>query len=171
MGTKSNQVVKVEVTDTALTFSCIGHDGTATLTLADVSAVIINRAAVHGLRQRIQDAAAQSRDEVTGKPATPEEKFAAMKALVDHYMTGTIEWNVGRSGGTGTSGERALCVAAMTEAFPLTVDIDIREKVKGWTNTEVAAVLASAVIKPIADRMRAARVSSVNVDGLLATLK
>lgn len=46
------------------------------------------RALVHGFLQRLSDRAAIQRDSVTGQSATPGEKFAAIKALADHYAQG-----------------------------------------------------------------------------------
>jgi hypothetical protein len=49
---------------------------------------------IHGFTQRISDGAALSRDTTNGQSATPEAKHARMKALADHYMSGTVEWAV-----------------------------------------------------------------------------
>lgn len=46
------------------------------------------RALVHGFTQRISDRAAIGRDKTTGTSASPADKFAAMKALAEHYASG-----------------------------------------------------------------------------------
>lgn len=46
------------------------------------------RAVLHGTIQRLSDRAAIGRDKTTGASATPAEKFAAIKALADHYANG-----------------------------------------------------------------------------------
>ena len=56
-------------------------------------------ATLHGMKQRIIDAAAKS------KGATLQEKFDSMEVLVNHYMSGAQEWSIARaSGGTKSSG-------------------------------------------------------------------
>lgn len=59
------------------------------------------RAELHGWKQRISDKAALSRDPKTGKSATPEQKFAAVKAIIDHYESGADKWEMERVGGNG----------------------------------------------------------------------
>lgn len=59
------------------------------------------RAELHGWKQRISDKAALSRDPKTGKSATPEQKFAAVKAIIDHYESGADKWEMERVGGGG----------------------------------------------------------------------
>jgi hypothetical protein len=71
---------------------------------------IMQRAAVHGLIQRISDAAAKSRDEVTGKPASTQEKRDSMADLVAYYHTGTKEW---KRAGTGEGGGKSITIEAI----------------------------------------------------------
>lgn len=46
------------------------------------------RAAYHGIKQVVQDAAAKPRDPKTGRSATPAEKREAMQAVVDRFNNG-----------------------------------------------------------------------------------
>lgn len=66
-----------------------------------VDATLRTRAELHGWKQRISDKAALSRDPKTGKPATWEEKFAAVSAIIAHYESGTDKWEMERTGGGG----------------------------------------------------------------------
>lgn len=52
------------------------------------------KAAEHGWEQRLGDAAAMSKDTKTGLPASVEDKRNAVKALIDHYEGGSVEWNL-----------------------------------------------------------------------------
>ena len=81
------------------TFKCTVDAVTRTLTwkngeealilhVGNVAAETAAYATLHGFKQRIDDARALSRDEVTGKSATPAEKFAAMRDLVEWYEAG-----------------------------------------------------------------------------------
>lgn len=57
-----------------------------------------DRAERHGWDQRFADAAAIPRDTKTGRSATPEQKFAAVKARVDWVASGTDQWSMKGSG-------------------------------------------------------------------------
>lgn len=70
-----------------------------------------HRAAIHGFVQRISDGAALSRDTETGRPATPEEKFANMLRIAEHYATGVDQWKL-NSDGTG-EGRTSVVVQAL----------------------------------------------------------
>jgi hypothetical protein len=119
---RANAVIKTQVEgdgpDARMVFAVLGA-GTLTLEMGKLSAAVLARAALHGMKQRVSDAAAIPCDRETGRPATPEEKFAAMKELVDHYMTGTGEWNRARAAGSGggrdTSG---ITLQAMRRVWP-----------------------------------------------------
>jgi hypothetical protein len=54
---------------------------------------------IHGMIQRVSDSAAIPCDKLTGKSATPQMKFDAMKPIVDHYMSGSEDWAIKRSEG------------------------------------------------------------------------
>lgn len=101
---KSNSVITHNVSeDTFITFNVLGV-GSLTLDTTNLSNECRNRAMIHGMIQRISDAAAISRDTETGQPATAQEKFDAMKRLVDHYESGTAEWSRVAAAGEGKSG-------------------------------------------------------------------
>lgn len=50
-----------------------------------------------GFVKRLINRAAMSKDTATGKPATPETKFNAVKSLADFYETGTDDWSPTRT--------------------------------------------------------------------------
>jgi len=76
---------------------------------------LIQRAAIHGVIQKVSDRAAIGRDPETGASATPEEKFAAMKECADRLMSGG-PWNAVATGGTGSQG--GLLYRAMKAIYP-----------------------------------------------------
>ena len=82
-----------------LTFS---HGATLTMQVGDLAPTIIAQAIMHGLKQKLVDAAAISRDPETGKTATIETKYAAVKEVYDRLLAG--EWNKRREGGAGGTG-------------------------------------------------------------------
>src|SRR6267154_557863 len=76
---------------------------------------LIQRAAIHGVIQKVSDRAAIGRDPETGASATPEEKFAAMKECAERLMWGG-PWNAVATGGTGNQG--GLLYRAMKAIYP-----------------------------------------------------
>jgi len=169
---KSNSVITHEVmgdgTSARISFN-VKDAGTVTLDVGNVSSDIYNRAALHGLIQRVSDAAAISRDPATGKPATPADKLAAMKAIVDHYNSGTSEWSRRREGGGGETG--GLLYLALARAYPGKHPDELREFVKARSSAERNALLISEKLKPHVDAIRAARApTTVDAEELLSSL-
>jgi len=81
-------------------------------------------AMVHGLVQRLSDAAALSRNPETGQPATPADKLAAVKARIAHYNSGTDQWAMKRAAGGARDTGGVILQAIMA--------------VRGWTDPATA---------------------------------
>lgn len=79
-----------------------------------------NDAEDNGWIQRIVDKAAIGRDPQTGKSATPEQKLAAMRAIVEHYESGTEQWSMVREG----SGEVQAGLTLQAIAFIKKMTLD-----------------------------------------------
>jgi len=64
---------------------------------------------MHGLKQKLVDAAAISRNPETGRAASVEDKYQAVKTVYDRLLAG--QWNAPREGGGTTGGLllQALC--------------------------------------------------------------
>lgn len=111
---KSNSVL-THVVDSArrfVTFKVLGA-GETTLDMRALHENVKERAELHGMVQRCSDGAAIARDPETGLPATPADKLARVKRLVEHYNSGTHEWSLNRVGdGTIQAGYllQALCI-------------------------------------------------------------
>lgn len=97
---KRNSVVTSELLESGMIRFTVRDAGTFDFNPSKAHESLRDRAEVHGWIQRISDAAAMSRDEATGKPASPADKLARMVALKEHYESGTEQW--ARSGGAGT---------------------------------------------------------------------
>jgi hypothetical protein len=108
---KSNSVVTTQQTDDGRLVIAVLGAGTVDFNPALAHADNRAHAEVHGWIQRLSDRAAMSRNPETGKPATPAEKFNAIKALAEYYMTGATEWAL--SGGGGGGGGKSLTVEAI----------------------------------------------------------
>jgi len=94
---RANAIAQFSTQDGILIWD-FGAIGKVTLDPEKVSAVNRARAMAFGLKQRVADAAALSRNPETGASATPEEKFAEMSRMAEHYMTGTDQWELRAAG-------------------------------------------------------------------------
>jgi hypothetical protein len=171
---RSNAVVTFEQSGSELRLTVGGQ--TAVLDLAKVSQTLLNRAIVHGLKQRISDAAAIPCDAETGLAATPAEKFAAMSKLVEHYNSGTSEWTRTRAAGDGTprsgltlqafanvywEGDLATAKVKM-QAFADKRVIEFAAAMKIWAGVD-------KIVEEVA-RMKAAIPAKLDADSLLDEL-
>lgn len=107
-----------------LTFTVEGA-GEVTMHIGNLSPELYEAAAFHGLKQRISDAAALSRDTETGAPASPADKLAEMRRVVAHLESGTSEWSMRPAGGGG--GE-SLTIRALANIKAISVE-QARERV------------------------------------------
>jgi len=174
-GKRSNWVIAHAIQGTVIKFT-VKDAGEITLDVSAVHEAIRQRAAIHGLVQRISDAAAIPRDEETGKSATPQEKLAAMTRLVDHYASGAETWTLNREGAVGGRGISG--VALLREALQLwQPEKDagaIAEWVKKLSAKQVAALVGSSELKPHVDAVRERHLSTmaegVDAEELLSSL-
>jgi hypothetical protein len=141
--------------------------GSVTLHAERLSPEVMAYAALHGLKQRISDAAALSRDDTTGKPAMPAEKLAAMQQLVDFYETGTKDWNRKREGGSRISSDVGILTRALCELRPEKTRESIETYVANLKANEVRALLGHGPVKAIADRIREEAGKGIDADALL----
>lgn len=191
MGTKakSNSVItaRAEVPEGRIVFTVLGV-GDITFDVTKASGEVTRRALYHGLTQRVSDAAAIPFNKAENRYATPQEKYEAMRELVEHYHTGTSEWSRKRSaGGARVDVETALILRALAEHRGASLE-DMRERVKALSDrreTTPRAYLAGVLVvaqkgpgplAPIAEiytRMRAEQPApefALDQDDLLAEL-
>lgn len=108
------------------------------------------QAGVHGIGQKLVDAAALSRDPNTGKPATPAEKYAAIKEVADSLAAGL--WNTEREGGAVSMLFEALCMMLSDQSPD-----SIRATLDGLTDAEKRELPFDPEIAPFYKRVRDAR--------------
>lgn len=89
----NSTITHIRNEDGTLTFTVLGA-GSFTFDPSKAHANNRARAEVHGWLQRISDGGALSREPKTGKPATPADKMARMRAIADHYQSGAAEWGL-----------------------------------------------------------------------------
>lgn len=144
--------------------------GVLTLTVAGFPPIVVNSEWLHpniqlgammrGLKQRLENAAAIERDRETGRPATPQEKYEAIRKLADWVATGD-QWEAPRAPGKGGGRKFNVgeAVVGMARVLKITVDeanekiaalatkrgIDREAAAKVWAATpEVAVAIAQA---------------------------
>jgi hypothetical protein len=139
---KRNSVINVAETSSGLLFQVSGA-GEAALDFSLIHPTNRVRAETHGWKQRISDAAAMSCDGETGRPASPMEKLAAMRALVAHYESGTAEWSR-RAEATGPRG--GFLFEALSRMYP---DANVREYLDGLTSAEQSALREDSDVAPV----------------------
>ena len=114
---EQNVAIKTTVSPTGGMSSLAGYvswafkDGRALkISLSDLTPELREMAALHGLKQKIGDAAAISRDPASGRSATLSTKYDAAREVLER-LTISQTWNKGREGGGATGGLllRALC--------------------------------------------------------------
>lgn len=146
------------------------HGESLTIRATDLSPTIIAQATMHGLKQKLVDAAAISRNTETGRAASAADKYDAVKEVYDRLLSG--EWNKRREGGAGASGGllfRALCRMYDGKKTP----DDIKAFLDAKTNAEKAALRKNSKVAAIIEEIRAELIKddAATGDDLLADLE
>jgi len=130
----------------------------------------IQRAALlHGLKQKLVDAAAISRDTATGRAATIVTKFDAVKEIFDR-ITGaggeTPSWNKPRAGGAG--GQGGLLARAIARYKGVEVSA-AKAYLDRLTDAQKQALRVDPRIATIINELRAesAKPAGIDADALL----
>lgn len=143
--------------------------GTISLDPLDLSTEIRAALILHGLKQKICDAAAIPRDTDTGRSATPAEKFAAMQRVATNLLAG--EWGVKRGEGDGSSGQ-SLLFRALQRLYPDTAPDALRTKIAAWDKKQQAAMRKNPKIAAVILEIQAESFASgdLDTDAMLAEL-
>lgn len=129
---------------------------------------IQTHACVHGLKQKLVDAAAISRDPETGRAATPSTKWAAIMEVYSRITGENPSWNAVREGGGGTLLFKALC-----RFQPDRDAADIKTWLDSKTDDEKAALRKNPKIAAIIAEIQTenAKTDGIDSDDLLAELQ
>ena len=176
---RKNSIISITTNEEtgALVFTVTGA-GEFTITPADLTDEIRNRAMLHGLAQKVSDAAAIAKSEMTGDAETDAAmKFHAMKAVADRFADG--DWSARRGDGTGPVAGviyRAFEEWVMAEAKKAKKPIDaetIRALYDAKSRADQLALRNVPEIATIIERIKAergAKSAPVDTAGLLAEL-
>lgn len=137
-----------------------------TLPAHDITPELREQAMMHGLKQKLVDAAAISRNPDTGRSATIDDKYNAVREVYDRLMSG--QWNKIRDGGSGTKGGllfRALCLM-YADKTPDAIKAFLDKK----TPAEKTALRNTAKIAAIIATLKEEPTDGIDADGLLDEL-
>lgn len=136
----------------------------------DLAFPVVMQCTMHGLKQKLVDAAAISRNPETGASATVEDKFRAVEAVYNRLLAG--EWNAKRGeGGTGAGG---LLFRALVRLYPAKTSAQLRDYLDGLDKAKQAALRKNPKIAAIIEEIKAedgAEAEGIDSDELLAGLE
>lgn len=129
-----------------------------TLDTAKLAQEIKQQAMMHGFKQKLVDAAAISRNTDTGRPASVDDKYQAVKTVFDRLLAG--EWNAIREGQT-TGG---LLLNALTRLYPEKTADALREWLGTKSDAEKTAMRKNPKVAAMIETIRAESGKAANVD-------
>ena len=135
-----------------LTFA---NGATLETTIGSLTSDMRAHATIHGLKQKLVDAAAVSRNPDTGRPASIEDKYQYVREVFDRITSPTGTWNKVRGDGTGTSGAGGLLLRALGRLYPAKTTEELRAYLAPMTPEQQAALRANKKVKPVIDAIKA----------------
>lgn len=166
--TKRTPAITVTIDGTRLTFT--GDNGRELSVRAEeLNDAIRTQAMMHGLKQKIGDAAAISRNPDTGRSATTDDKFDAMSEVLVRLLSGA--WNKGREAGDG-AGSGGLLFRALCRVKADRTPEQVRAYLDGLDKAQQAALRKVPAVAAAIDAIRAESAKAGGIDGedLLAML-
>jgi len=135
---------------------------------SEMGHAICQQAMMHGFKQKLVDAAAMSCNPDTGRPATIDDKYNAVREVYERLSHN--EWNKTREGGATSGG---LLFRALCELYSTKTPEQIREFMDKKSPAEQAALRSVPKISAIIDRIKAesAKSSGIDTDALLDGLE
>lgn len=123
-------------------------------------------AMLHGLKQKLVDAAAISRDTATGRAATIATKYEAVKEIFDRITGENPSWNKPRAGGAG--GQGGLLARAIARYANVPVEA-AKAHLERLTDAQKQALRVAPQIAAIINELRAesAKPTGIDTDALL----
>ena len=164
MNTTTKQAaIETHLTDYTLTLT-FANGRAMSVNILSLSTDIARAATLHGLKQKLCDAGAIARDPETGRTATIETKYNAVKEVFDRITSADGTWNKAREAGS-TGG---LLTTALIRMYAGRKTKDqILEYLAARTPAEQAALRKTPRIAEIIEEIKAERAtgSDNGIDG------
>lgn len=167
--TKRGSVFKTTTNEQGfLVFTCLPTGQTLTVNPMTLDMVIQREALLHGIKQKVNDAA-------SGAPSLAD-KWAEMQEVVARITGDNPSWNAVPVGGTAGPRLGALLEAVCEFKRIAPTDTEGVAKIRTWlsekSNEQRAALRLDAKIKPLLDAIEARRTkpTTVDSDAMLAEL-
>lgn len=176
-----SKLISTSIVDGSLVFT-VGEAGTISIALADLAAEIRDMATVHGLTQKISDAAAMPKDELSGDPKKDAvTKLEAMREVAERLTSAEPSWNARAGDGAGPVQGliyRAFVqwAADMAKAAkkPAPSDEALKARYEAMERKEKLALRGVPAIAAIIERLKSERpakaADAVDTDALLGDL-
>ena len=168
METKRNATITAAINGNTLTLT-FANGETLTMRADALNSNVQQYAMMHGLKQKLVDAAAISRNPETGRAATVEDKYQAVNVVYNRLLSG--QWNATREGGGGGGGLLAQALTRMYAGRKTAEDIKafLAEK----TDAEKTALRKNPRVAQIIEEIRAEqnKTASIDTDELLGELE
>lgn len=126
------------------------NDKTLSLHVSQLTPTVGAYALMHGLKQKLVDAAAISCNQETGRPATIDDKYEAVKTVFDRLIAG--HWNKPRESGTAVAG--GLLFKALCRMYANKTPDELREFLAGKTDEQKAALRKNPRVAAIIEEIK-----------------
>jgi len=135
----------------------------------DLTPEIQRAALLHGLKQKLVDAAAISRDMATGRAATIATKYDAVREIFDRITGENPSWNKPRAGGAG--GQGGLLARAIARYKNVAVEA-AKAYLDRLTDSQKQALRVDPRIAAVINELRleSAKPAGIDTDALLSGL-
>jgi len=133
------------------------HGKELTIKARDLTNEVMEYAIFHGLKQKLVDAAAISRNPETGRTASIEDKYDAVRTVYDRLLAG--RWNAERGEGGAPSG--GLLFAALVRMYEgKRTEEELRAFLAGKSDKEKAALRKNPRVAAIIEEIKAERAAN-----------
>lgn len=157
--TKRNAAITADIVGEVLRLA-FSNGPTLVMDASQLSSDIAHAATMHGLKQKLVDAAAISRNPDTGRAASIDDKYHAVRTVFDRLLAG--QWNAIREGGGATGG---LLLQALVRMYAGKKTAEqLRAYLADKSDAEKAALRKNPKVAAIIDEIRAESGKSAGID-------
>ena len=169
--TTKKAAIATEVTEDGALVIEFGNGKTLRVELGNLSPEIVRQATLHGLKQKLVDAAAIARNTDTGLSATLNDKYEAVKEVYDRITSiDAPSWNKVREAAAGGSGGgNGLLARALMQLTGKDKDA-IATFLEEKSKAEKAALRANPKVAAIIAELQRAKSDDIDTDELLGEL-